>query len=185
VGESMAIPEVIEEIRKVRQSRRFKPEPVPEQILSQLLEIARWTGSSRNTQPWQFIVITDKEQLHKISQAREPINWVADAPLGIAIVLDGENTISEAFDEGRITERLLIAARLLGLGGGTAWYGDASQQAQAKQALGIPEDAMARSVVVLGYPTTSKDHRPNPALGGRKPLSELVSYDRFESGKRG
>ncbi len=167
------------EIRRVRQARLYKPDPVPPDVLQELLEIARWTGSSRNTQPWKFVVITDKDQLRKISQLRPAINWVADAPLAIAIVLDGESDTTEAFDEGRITERLLIGARLLGLGGGTAWFGDESQRAQAKEILGIPPDRAARSVVVLGYPTTTKDHRPNPAQAGRRPLSEIVSYDRF------
>src|SRR5688572_33225234 len=115
--------EVIEELRKVRQIRQYRPDPVPEDLVQELLEIARWTGSSRNTQPWHFIVITDKAQLAQISQIRTPINWVADAPLAIAIVLDGANNVSEPYDEGRVTERLMIGARLLGLGGGTAWFG--------------------------------------------------------------
>jgi nitroreductase len=171
--------EVTEEIRKVRQARLYRPDPVPDDVLNQLLEIARWTGSSRNTQPWRFIVIRDKEQLRRVSQLRPPINWVADAPLAIAIVLDGENPLSEAFDEGRVTERLLIGARLLGLGGGTAWFGDEAQQAEGKRVLGIPQESFARSVVVLGYPKTLKDHRPNANIPGRKPMSELVSYDRL------
>ena len=171
--------DVTREIRNVRQARLYKTDPVPGDVVQELLQIARWTGSSRNTQPWQFIVITDKEQLRQISRVRTPINWVAGAPLAIAIVLNGDSAISEAFDEGRVTERLLIGARLLGLGGGTAWFGDDSQQAEAKKILGIPPERTARSVVVLGYPTTTKDHRPNPAMAGRHPLSELVSYDRF------
>jgi nitroreductase len=172
--------EVTEEIRKVRQARLYRPDPVPDDVLNELLELARWTGSSRNTQPWRFIVIRDKEQLRRVSQLRTPINWVADAPLAIAIVLDGENPLSEAFDEGRVTERLLIGARLLGLGGGTAWFGDEAQQAEGKRILGIPQERFARSVVVLGYPTTLKDHRPNRNTPGRKPLSECVSYDRLD-----
>jgi nitroreductase len=174
---------VAKEIRQVRQARLYEETPVPEDVLEELLEIARWTGSSRNTQPWEFIVITDPEQLRQISQVRTPINWVADAPLAIAIVLNGSNPLSEAFDEGRVTERLLIGARMLGLGGGTAWFGDDSQQATAKDILGIPVEKTARSVVVLGYPTTTKDHRPNPATAGRRPLDELVSYQRL--GERG
>ena len=171
--------EVNEEIRKVRQARLYRPDSVPDDVLQQLLELARWTGSSRNTQPWRFVVIKDKEQLRRISQLRTPINWVADAPLAIAIVLDGENPLSEAFDEGRVTERLLIGATLFGLGGGTAWFGDDAQQAEGKRILGIPQERFARSVVVLGYPTTLKDHRPNANIPGRKPMSELVSYDRL------
>lgn len=171
--------QVAREIRHVRQARLYEERAVPDDVLEELLEIARWTGSSRNTQPWEFIVITDPEQLRQISQVRTPINWVADAPLAIAIVLSGSNPISEAFDEGRVTERLLIGARMLGLGGGTAWFGDDAQQATAKEVLGIPAEKTARSVVVVGYPTTTKDHRPNPAVAGRRPLDELVSYQRL------
>ena len=171
--------DVTEQIRKVRQARRYRPDPVPEDVINELLEIARWTGSSRNTQPWRFIVVTDREQLRRISELRPPINWVADVPLAIAIVLDGENPLSEAYDEGRVTERLLIGARVLGLGGGIAWFGDDAQQAEGKRVLGIPPERTARSVVAIGSPATFKDHRPNPAQGGRTPLSELVSYERF------
>jgi nitroreductase len=170
---------VTELVRTVRQARQYKPDPVPADALAELLEVARWTGSSRNTQPWHFVVVDDKEQLRKISQLRAPINWVAEAPLGIAIVLNGENEASEAYDEGRVTERLLIAARSLGLGGGVAWYGDESQRAEGKRILGIPQEKAARSVVVLGYPVSTKDPRPNRATPGRKPLSEIVSYNRW------
>jgi nitroreductase len=55
--------QVTREIRNVRQARLYKPDPVPADVLDELLEIARWTGSSRNTQPWEFIVITDCELL--------------------------------------------------------------------------------------------------------------------------
>lgn len=175
--------EINEQIRKVRQARQYKPDPVPEDVIEELLEIARWTGSSRNSQPWHFIAITDKDQLQKISQVRTPINWVADAPAAIAIVLDGNAEVSEAYDEGRVTERIMIGAHVMGLGSGVAWFGDESQQAEAKRILGIPEDRTARSVVVIGYPKSIKDPRPGPAQGGRKPLSEVASYDRMGEGR--
>ena len=175
--------EAVAEIRKVRQARLFHDKPVPEDVQNELLEVARWSGSSRNTQPWHFVVVTDKTMLHDLSQLRPPINWVADAPLAIAVVLDGEGAPeSESYDEGRLTERVLIAARLLGLGGGTAWYGESDKEAKAKDLLGIPAGKTARSMIVLGYPTTTKDHRPNKNTPGRKPMSEIVSYGRYENG---
>lgn len=171
--------DVLEQMRKVRQIRQYRPDPIPEDEITELLEVARWTGSSRNTQPWHFIVVDDRETLRRIGQLRPPIAWVANAPLGIAIVLDGESETSEAYDEGRVTERLLVAARLLGLGGGVAWYGDASQQAEAKRILGIPQERTARSIVAIGYQRSTRDPRPNPVRGGRRPLAELVSYNRY------
>ena len=174
--------DAVEEIRKVRQARLFEPKPVPDDVLNELLEVARWTGSSRNTQPWHFVVVRDKARLRELSRLRDPINWVADAPVAIAIVLDGKGEAeSESYDEGRVTERVLIAARLLGLGGGTAWYLGDENEARAKELLGIPAERTARSMIVLGYPTTTVDHRPNKNTPGRKPMDEIVSYERFES----
>jgi nitroreductase len=170
---------VIEGIRTVRQIRQYAAEPVPQAIVKQLVQVARWTGSSRNSQPWHFIVVTDKDQLRKISELRAPINWLAAAPLGIAIVLDGQSETSEAYDEGRVTERILIAAHSLGYGGGVAWFGDAKQQAEAKRILGIPTERTARSIVMVGRPISQQDPRPNPRRGGRKPTADIVSYDRY------
>jgi len=166
-------------MRSVRQIRQYSPEQVPDAVVKQLLRVAQWTGSSRNTQPWHFIVVRDKEQLRNISQLRAPINWLAAAPLGIAIVLDGERDVSEAYDEGRVSERMLIAAHDLGYGAGVAWYGDDTQEADAKRILGIPAERTARSIVMIGRPVSAKDPRPNPRRGGRKPLSEIVSYERY------
>lgn len=171
--------DVFARLKQVRQIRQYEPTPVPRAAIDQLLEIARWTGSARNTQPWRFIVVDDKEILRRISRLRTPINWVAGAPLAIAIVLTPESGVTGVFDEGRVSERLLIGATLLGLGGGTAWFGDDEQEAEAKRILGIPEPMVARAVLAIGHPVTSRDPRPNPARGGRKPISDLVSWNRF------
>jgi nitroreductase len=170
---------MIERMRTVRQIRQYSADVVPDDVVRELLKVARWTGSSRNTQPWHFVVVTDKEQLKQISQLRAPINWLAGAPLGIAIILDGASAISEAYDEGRLTERILIAAHTLGYGGGVAWFGDDPQEAEAKRVLGVPAERTARSVVMIGRPVSTKDPRPNARRGGRKPLSEIVSYERY------
>jgi len=173
---------VIERMRTVRQIRQYAAEAVPDEVVRDLLKVARWTGSSRNTQPWHFVVVTDKEQLRKISQLRTPITWLASAPLGIAIVLDGAgNAMSEAYDEGRVTERVLIAAHALGYGGGVAWFGDDTQQAEARRILAIPAERTARSMVMIGRPVSTKDPRPTARPGGRKPLSQIVSYERYSN----
>lgn len=171
--------EMTRAIRNVRQTRQYTSQPIGDEVITELLEIARWTGSSRNTQPWHFIAITDKDLLRQISQLRPPINWVSDAPLAIAIVLDGAAALSEAYDEGRVTERLMIGAHVLGLHAGVAWFGDDAQQAEAKRILNIPAERTARSVVAIGHATTTTDPRPNPAPGGRKPLDEVSSHNRM------
>ena len=90
--------------------------------------------------------------------------------------------ILRGYDEGRVTERILVAANVLGYGGGVAWYGEA-QQAEAKRILGVPAERTARSMVMIGKAASRQDPRPNPAAAGRKPLSELVSYDQWGAGR--
>src|SRR5438876_7641091 len=92
----------IEQLR-VRQIRRFSRDPVSDDAIAELLQIARWTGSWANSQPWHFVVIRDRDALRRISELRPPMSWLADVPLAIAIVLDRAGT-SQAYDEGRVTE---------------------------------------------------------------------------------
>lgn len=169
----------LDPIRRVSQIREYSPETVPDEVVDQLLELARWTGSAMNGQPWRFIVVRDKERLKKLGALRPPIGWLASAPLGIAIVLEVVEPMFGAYDEGRLTERLLTGATMLGYGGGTAWFGGAAHDAEAKRILGIPDNMTARQIVMIGRPKSNKDPRPSGPRRGRKPLSELVSYDRW------
>jgi len=170
-------------IRRVSQVRQYAPERVPDEVVDALMELARWTGSSKNGQPWHFIVVRDRESLRKIAALRPNINWAAAAPLGIAIVFPAGSSLGEAYDEGRVTERLLTGAKLLGYGAGVAWFGEPPLQAEAKRILGIPEDRHARQIVMIGRASSTKDPRPTGPPRGRKPLSELVSYERWGSAK--
>ena len=174
----------LEPIRRVSQIRRYASDPVPDEVVDQLLELARWTGSAKNGQPWHFIVVRDKDRLGKIGALRPPIKWLAAAPLGIAIVLDGTEPMFDAYDEGRLTERLLTGANLLGYGGGVAWFGGSTQDAEAKRILGIPDDRIARQIVMIGRPTSKKDPRSYGPKPGRKPISELVSYENWGTSKQ-
>ena len=171
-------------IRRVPQVRQYAPDAVPDEVVNELLELARWTGSSRNAQPWHFIVVRDRKTLAKIAALRPNIGWAATAPLGIAIVLPAGSSLSEAYDEGRVTERLLTGAKLLGYGAGVAWFGEPAHQAEAKRLLGIPEDRHARQIVVIGRATSREDPRPTGPPRGRKPLSELLSYERWGGTER-
>lgn len=164
-------------IRRVSQIREYASDAVPDDVVEQLLELARWTGSSKNSQPWHFVVVRDKEKLKAIAALRPSINWADSAPVGIAIVLDGANPMSEAYDEGRVTERLLTGATMLGYGGGVAWFGEAEHQNAAKRTLGIPDTKMARQIVLIGRPLSKNDPRPSGPPRGRKPRNELVSYE--------
>jgi nitroreductase len=171
--------DALEAVRTVRQVRQYVEGDVSDEQLNQILEIARWTGSSRNTQPWQFVVVRDKETLRRLSELRSNITWVADGALAIAMVMPGTNVVHESYDEGRVSERIMIAARMLGLGAGTAWFSEPEKEAIAKGLIRVPSETTLRSVVVVGPFVTSKDPRPTGPKAGRKPLEEIVSYELF------
>ena len=167
-------------IRRVSQIRQYRDETVPDEVVDQLLELARWTGSSRNGQPWSFIVVRDREVLRQLSSLRPNINWAAAAPVGIVIVIDETASGTQgAYDEGRLTERVLSGATMLGYGGGTAWFGEPHHEAEARRILGIPEGKLARQMVMIGRPKSKDDPRSYGPKRGRKPLSELVHRERW------
>jgi hypothetical protein len=78
-----------------------------------------------------------------------------------------------------VTERLLTGATMLGYGGGVAWFGETEQQNVAKRTLGIPDDKTAKQIVMIGKAMSTDDPRPSGPARGRKPLDELVSYERW------
>ena len=162
----------LRDLRRLRQTRRFTDDPVTDDDLVRILEVARWTGSAKNTQPWEFVVVRDREVLERHCVIGPTAHFIGKAPLVIAIVLAGASPRSEAYDEGRVSERIMLAAQALGMGSGTAWWGGEEFAAQAKDILGVPPAKTLLSCVALGYPQAVQ-RKPQVALG-RRPLAELV-----------
>ena len=179
----MSAPAPLERLRpfiRTRQIREFTEVPPTEAELEALSEVARWSGSSRNSQPWRFIVIHDREVLGRIHAAGLPqTRSLRTAPAAIAIVLSGEaDDIEHAYDEGRVAERLLVAATSLGLGAGIAWIFPPVRPVVA-DALGLPADHFVRTIVVIGHPSEAAQ-RPKSAPGSaRLPASETVFQERW------
>ena len=165
----------IEFLRTLRQSRRFTDQPVPQVVLHDLLEVARWTGSAKNSQPWEFVVVEDRETLAQLAGAGQFARFLEGVALAIVIVLHGKAPRSEAYDEGRVSERLMLAGRLHGLGSGTGWFsGEGSEE--VKGLLGIPRERHVLSAVGFGYVESDIERMPTGVNRGRKPLAEIVSY---------
>jgi nitroreductase len=165
-------------LRGLRQSRRFLDKPVPEEAIESILEVARWTGSAKNTQPWEFIVVDDPETNRALAGYGAFTQFLDNVPLSIVIVLNGASPRSEAYDEGRVSERIMLAAAHLGLGSGTAWFSTEDAKAPVRELLGIPADRDVWSAVGIGYTDTSQQ-QASPSLSGRKPLQEIVSHGRY------
>jgi nitroreductase len=152
---------VLQSLRRTRQIRSFTDEPVSEEDLHAILEVARWTGSSMNTQPWQFIVVRDPDVRRRIGDISVHARYVSKAPLAIAIAMPGEDSESDAYDEARVAERILIAATAMDLGAGIGWI-EAKDYAAIDELLGLRGGAEA---------THRATHRTTPARGVRaRPL---------------
>jgi len=164
---------VLRALRRTRQVRSFTDEPVTDDDLRAILEVARWTGSSTNRQPWTFIVIRNKADRERLAELAHYARHVRGAALAIAIVMGGDNAEWDAYDEGRAAERILVAAGALGLGAGIGWADDPERPAVGTL-LGVTAPAFVRTIISLGHPTpAARQPRSGPGTG-RRPLDELV-----------
>lgn len=168
---------------RTRQYREFTGQRVSDDNLEAITEVARWSGSSRNSQPWRFVVIRDEPTLREIAQAGMPTTRsLRTAMAAAAIVLpqvEGR-AVSLAFDEGRAAERMLVAAQLLGLGSGICWLG-ADARPLVARLLNLPDDHFVRTIVALGHPSEVA-RAPKSAPGeARLPRGETVFDGRWPS----
>src|SRR5579864_3587227 len=168
-------------LRGLRQVRQLKPDPVPDQALQDILEVARWTGSARNIQPWELVVVRDRGTLRKlgtIEGGRGP--HLVNAGAGIALVMSGdlEHPDFDTYDEGRLSERIMLAADAHGLASAIGWFKDAASE-EAKRILGVPKERLLRTIMSIGYVDhASYQARQRPAQP-RKPLSDIVHEERW------
>lgn len=157
-------------ITGLRAIRDYRDEPLSEEHLDAILEVARWTGSSKNRQDWSFVVITDPERLSELAKAGGFTQPLRDSAATIVIV---QEPGGYEFDSGRVAQNMMLAAGALGVASCpiTLHHEDV-----AGSVLGLPDDRTARYAVALGYPgETAKPAR----FGGRKPLDNLVRRDRY------
>ena len=174
--------QVLRPLRRIRQVRHFTERPVDGGLIDAIVDVGRWSGSSRNSQPWRFIVIRDVDLVRRIADMDMPHSRaLTTAMAAIAVVVPSTGpAVSYAFDEGRVSERMLIAAQTLGLGAGLLWV---SQDARplVGEALGIPDVWMVRSVLAMGHPAPEAMAPKNPPGQARLPRSRTVSEGRWSA----
>ena len=176
--------ELVRPLLRTRQIREFTDEPISEEDLNLLADVARWSGSSANTQPWRFIVIREEATIRAIAGAGMPqTRSLRTAAAAIAIALPEEQgkAVSHAYDEGRAAERILVAATMLGLGAGIAWVLAAARGAVG-ELLHIPGEWRVRTVVAIGHPSEGARKPKSSPGGARLPRDEVVFPDRWPAG---
>ena len=149
--------DLLQPLRRVRQVRQFTEEPLTDAEVDAIVDVGRWSGSSRNSQPWRFVVIRDTATITRIGEMGAPhTRALATAQAAIAVVLpaDPEHGVSLAFDDGRASERMLVAANLLGLAAAIAWL-PLGVRPSVAELLGIPADRVGA-------------HDPGPRASGTR-----------------
>jgi nitroreductase len=154
----------------LRAIRQYRDEPLAPEHLTAILEAARWTGSAKNRQDWSFIVIQDREQLEKVAECGDHTDPLRNSAAAIVIVAEPGGY---EFDSGRLAQNIMLAASALGVASCPITL---HRDDDAARVLGVAGGRKCRYAVALGYPAP----QAGPAhFGGRKPLDELVHWERY------
>jgi nitroreductase len=169
---------------RVRQVCDFLDRQVSRTELDAIVDVARWSGSSSNSQPWRFIVLSDRATIKRLADAAMPqTRGLQTAPAAVVIALPDEQgqAVSHAYDEGRAEERILIAASSLGLAAGISWVLPANRE-KVGEILGLPPGWFVRTIVAVGHPSEA-GLRPKAAPGqARLPRNEVVFEEKWPQG---
>lgn len=152
-----------------RAVRSYRDEPVPEPVIRAILDSGRRAQSSKNSQPWVFIVVQEREQLRKLTGTGLYANHVPNSAFTVVLVAPATNE----FDLGQAAAYLQLAALEHGVGSCVIVLHDHDA---ARAILGVPPELSCRWAITFGYPAEALGA---PKLGGRKPLSEVIRDEHY------
>jgi nitroreductase len=154
-------------IRARRNVRTYLPDPVPAADLDRIAEAGWRAPSASNRQHWNFIIVTERDQLQALSTVWQGARHIAGAAAAIALVVpqpeDERTKVIDQYDLGQATYAIMLAATDLGIGTGHSSVGD---QDKAREILGVPADHDTAFLIGVGYPAD-------------RPLKPLVKPDRL------
>lgn len=170
--------EFYEVLRKRKSVRKYKPDPVSDDALNRILEAGRIAPSAKNIQPWHFIVVRDRKTKEKLIEACRGQRFIAEADVilcgcsseKIAWGRMGGYMSAFAIDLTIAFEHMILAAANEALA--TCWIG-AFEEKKVKEILRVPDDVRVVALTPIGHPAEDAKNR------GRKPLGEIVSYEKY------
>ena len=165
-------------IRARRNVREFADRPIAKEDLDRILEAGRRSPSSRNTQPWDFVAVTEREQLRELSKVWRGGWHVEGSAATIAVIAprsdDARKEASIEYDLGQASMAMMIAAADLGIG---SCHSAVADEDLARQLLGYPSDRRCAVLISLGYPA-DRSLKPIRAPS-RRPFGAVVHYGRW------
>jgi nitroreductase len=165
-------------IRARRNVRSYRPDIVSDDHLSRIAEAGWRAPSASNRQHWDFIIVTDRQQLTELSTVWQGARHIATAPAAIALVVpqpaDDRTRVVDQYDLGQATYAMMLAATDLGIGTGHSSVGD---QARARTILGVPDTHVVSFLLGIGYPA---DRPVRPIIKpDRRPFDDVVHRGRW------
>jgi nitroreductase len=167
-------------IKNRRSVRKYKPDPVPMDVIKRVLDAARLAPTWANLQGIRYVVITEKDQVAKVADAVGQKWLKKNAPMFIVAISDAKWSGNRPdpsgdlayfmLDVGIAFEHLVLAATAEGLG--TCWIGIFDEE-ELKDVLGIKGSNRVVTLTPIGYPAES------PGPRARKSLSEIAFLNRF------
>lgn len=172
--------DVEQAVGSVRVVRQFLPEPLSDDDLNAILDAGRRTGSSKNLQRWQFIVVRDRDRLEQLAKVGNFAGHLAGAPAAVALVTPDPRAanapLSVTFDIGRAAQNMVLVAWGRGIGSAPATVYD---QMLCRQILGYPADQHCEYIVDFGRPADATEMNRRARRGGRLTLPEVVRFEHW------
>jgi nitroreductase len=162
----------IDKILNRRSIRRYKKEPVPDEVKAKILEAGRQAPSAANRQPWHFVVCDDQTMKEKLSKGKW-CGFIKDSSftiVGVSLPFDEISRKWGVVDVTIALQNMVLAAEVQGVG--SCWIGDFEED-DVKKVLGIPSEANIVALLPFGLP----DEKPSSRT--KKPLMEIVHSNRW------
>jgi len=155
-------------IRKRRSVRKYTGEPIPREDLKKIVDAGRLAATGNNRQPWDFIVVTDREMIERLKVAAE---WMEKAAAIIAVVMDPSSRWWVE-DGSAAVENMLIASTALGYG--SCWLEGYTlpREEEFKELLGVPKEKRLLTLIPIGVPVEWPTRK-------KKPLEEVLHWERY------
>ena len=158
-----------------RDQRRFAPRPVPDEIVAEILDAGRLTGSARNRQPWRFLVLGPGAAERAAAATFRPAN-VTGAPLAILLTVQEGGSRLSGFDAGRAAQSMMLAAWSAGV---TSCPNGIADPAALAAAMGLRQDETPVTILSFGYPDPARHPERRDAAewsrrANRLPIEDLA-----------
>ncbi|MFV2064504.1 MAG: nitroreductase family protein [Chloroflexota bacterium] len=173
--------DTLKALRTLRVVRSYRPQPLTDDEVHAIVDVARKTGSSKNTQLWDFISVRDPDSLQRLSGVTPNAKHLPSAGAAIAQIVeapDPDHARSVLWDLGRAAQNITLAAWDMGIGSCPITVQDFDLAADV---LGLPPDRQCQYIIALGWPANPDDMVRPPQAGGRKSYQDVVHQERWQA----